>query len=90
MATEASTHNTTFDFDGFERNITVTFWYNQVTMEVNSIENISLTDTDEHLNFLLSDEELISHLSERITKEGEDARNESAYEAAQENYMSEY
>ncbi len=77
MATEPTLFDTTLDIEGFERNITVTLWYNEVTMQVNSIERIVLTDTEQSLSFLLSDEELIAHLSERIAEEGEEARNEA-------------
>ena len=90
MATKPSTHHTTFEFDGFERNITVTFWYNEITMEVNEIEKIVLTDTDQSLDFILSDEELTAHLSERIKEEGAELREQAAYERATEDYMSEY
>ena len=90
MATKPSTHHTTFEFEGFERNITVTFWMNEITMEVASLEKVVLTDTDQSLDFMLGDEELIEHLSERIEEEGEKLREQAAYERATEDYMSEY
>ena len=90
MATQPNTHQTTFEFEGFDRNITVTFWLNEITMEVNSLEKIVLTDTDQSLDFILGDEELIGHLSERIEKEGEELRKQAAYERANEDYMSDY
>lgn len=90
MATKPSTHHTTFDFDGFERNITVTFWLNEITMEVVSFDRVVLTDTDQSLDFILGDEELIEHLAERIEQEGKEIREQAEYERATEDYVSDY
>jgi hypothetical protein len=89
MATEPALFDTTLDIEGFERNITVTLWYNEIDMSVAIVDKIVLTDTDQSLDFLLSDEELIEHLSERIAEEAEEARNEAELERAL-SYMDEY
>jgi hypothetical protein len=89
MATEPALFDTTLDIEGFERNITVTLWYNEIDMSVAIVDKIVLTDTDQSLDFLLSDEELIEHLSERIAEEAEVARNEAELErliSSQEEY----
>ena len=90
MATQPTTFDTTIDIEGFERNITATFWFNEVTMEINEFDKVVLTDTGCDLSFLLSDEELKEHLAERITHEAEEARKQAAYEVAQEDYMADY
>ena len=90
MATQPTTFNTTIDIEGFERNITATFWFNEVTMEIASFDKIELTDSGRDFSWLLSDEELQAHLAERIEHEAEEARKQAAYEVAQEDYMSDY
>jgi len=90
MATQPTTFNTIIDIEGFERNITATFWFNEVTMEVNEFDKIVLTDTDCDFGWILGDEELVEHLSERIEHEAEEERKQAAYEVAQEDYMADY
>ena len=90
MATQPTTFDTTIDIEGFERNITAVFWFNEVTMEINDFVGILLTDADKEINFLLEDEELIKHLAERIAQEAEEERKQAAYEVAQEDYMADY
>ena len=85
MATQPTTFDTTIEIEGFERNITATFWYNQVTMEVNEFDKIVLTDTDQDLSFLLDDSDLLGVLAERIEQEGEEDRKQAANDAIEGN-----
>lgn len=90
MIKQPTTFDTTIEIEGFERNITATFWFNEITMEVSVLDKIVLTDTDQSLSFLLSDEEFVAHLAERIAQEAEEERKQAAYEADQEDYMEDY
>ena len=90
MVSGPSFHNTTIDIDGFERNITVALWFNEITMEVDEIDRIFLTDTDQDISFLLTDEEIIAHIFERVETESEENRRQDEFERAHSNYMDEY
>ena len=90
MATQPTTFDTTIDIEGFERNITATFWFNEVTMEVYSFVKVVLTDTGRDFGWILGDADLVEHLAERIEHEAEEERKQAAYEVAQEDYMADY
>ena len=84
-----STHLTTIDIAGFEREINVTFWVNEITEGVAFLEDITLVKTGENMNFLLGDEELVEFLTLQIESECEDERNEAELERSL-SYMDEY
>lgn len=71
---------TTIGIESFSRLIGVTFWHEEGDHTVYEILHIQLVEAGVHLNSLLSDDEFISHLKDKIEREATVSRDVAAFE----------